>query len=623
MQEFELKSREELIAELIQVRKEKADLEKTREHEKHATICYDNLFQFCGLVDIQGNLLEVNPSALRISGLTNEDVKNVPSWDSPWWKNMSLEQREKLKEQINVAVREKRIVRYEVPLDAPAEGKHLYIDFSLTPVFDEEHNVKYLVSEGRDITERKHAEDEVKQKNEDLNKANEKILELDEHKSHFLATISHELRTPLTLILGPAEKLLRSDSVNKKDVDKAMKVIVSNANILLKHVNSLLDLSRIEANKSSCDYVEMKDYATFIRQLCSNFEILAKEKSINFDINTPHTPLTVQCDSEKMEKVVLNLLSNAFKFTPAFGQISVKLEVIALSPNKIVNSDHIQLHVMDSGPGIPEHFKAKVFERFQQADAGITRKFGGTGLGLAIAREFTEMHYGAISVEKSDLGGAHFTIRFPKLAPAGAEVNRQENLVSSDLVYQTLLELETDIQSPSLTHARNYLIKNRARNNVEKDLVLVVEDNTSMTKYLMEILEPYYDVITAANGKIGIQMAEKFMPDCIVTDLMMPELSGDQMVVQIRRNSECDKIPIILLTAKQDESLKIQLLKSGAQDCLSKPFKTEELLARIKNLVAVKTAWETINEVLAEQTKSFNDLIEDIKILFEHDPKCK
>lgn len=185
------------------------------------------------------------------------------------------------------------------------------------------------------------------------------------------------------------------------------------------------------------------------------------------------------------------------------------------------------------------------------------------------------------------------------------------------------MELETDIQSPSLTHARNYLIKNRARNHVEKDLVLVVEDNTSMTKYLMEILEPYYDVITAANGKIGIQMAEKFIPDCIVTDLMMPELSGDQMVVQIRRNSECDKIPIILLTAKQDESLKIQLLKSGAQDCLSKPFKTEELLARIKNLIAVKTAWETINEVLAEQTKSFNDLIEDIKILFEHDPKSK
>lgn len=136
-------------------------------------------------------------------------------------------------------------------------------------------------------------------------------------------------------------------------------------------MNSLLDLSRIEAKKSTCDYVEIKDYAGFIRQLCSNFEILAKEKSINFESNTPNSPVTVQCDSEKMEKIVLNLLSNAFKFTPSHGQILVKLEVLTLSPNKLINSDCIHLHVSDSGPGIPDHFKTKVFERFQQADAGM------------------------------------------------------------------------------------------------------------------------------------------------------------------------------------------------------------------------------------------------------------
>jgi PAS domain S-box-containing protein len=622
MAEFESKTREELIEEIRHLR---TQVITTR--ERNATISYDNMFQFVGLMDPQGNLLQVNPAALKISGVQLQDIIGVPAWDSPWWRNMSADTRMTLKHYVQVAYKEKRLVRYEVEIEAPGDNKLIYIDFSISPVFDDAGNIKCFITEGRDITERKHAEDEVRRKNEELNMLNQKIQELDKQKSIFLANVSHELKTPLALILGPAEKVLRQDSLITVEMRPVMESILANGNILLKHVNDLLDLSRLEARKALCEYTEVRDFSNYLKRLSSNFEVLAADRGITYDV-IESLPFKVHCDVDKMEKIFLNLLSNAFKFTPNHGHIVVEMthdEPATDKPRGL-----IRISVRDSGPGVPEKIRTKIFERFQQGDEGLSRKYGGTGLGLAIAKDFIELHQGTIDVRDSSLGGAEFIVEFPQYASSEVKITHDDR--DSSLGMQTVLDVKSQLPIPERA-VDNYESSLESTSpsddsevhvpTAEKDVVLVVEDNIAMNTFIKEALEDEFTVITAFNGKEGLRLAEKHLPDCILTDIMMPLMSGDQLVREVRKNPAMDKIPILLLTAKADDDVKVQLLRNGAQDYINKPFNCEDVKARISNMITIKKTWQTLTSTLSAQTKSLNELIDDIKILFNHDPACK
>lgn len=406
----------------------------------------------------------------------------------------------------------------------------------------------------------------------------EKTKELEQLKTQFFANVSHELRTPLALILGPAESLERAWGLS--DVERRhVRLIASNARALLKHVNDLLDISKLEARKVTPEYAET-DVGQVIRSLAANFDGVARDRSITYRVDAGD--LRAQVDIDQLERVALNLLSNAFKFTPVGGVIRCSLHA--------AGTEDFVLEVADSGPGVrPEH-RAVIFERFRQADGGATRKFGGTGLGLAIAKEFVELHGGSLTVGDAAEGGAAFRVELPRSAPGGAPLSPRvvdRAPPSLELLRPVLDELRPAVEATEPVPA-----------NAEEPLVLVVEDNPEMNRFVHESLSRDYRVVSALDGRQGLDKAKALHPDLILTDMMMPELSGDQLVRELRADPSLTDVPIVLLTAKADDELRTQLLQNGASDYLMKPFSVEELRARIDNLVSSKRARDVLQHEL-------------------------
>ncbi|HET9450013.1 MAG TPA: HAMP domain-containing sensor histidine kinase, partial [Aggregicoccus sp.] len=250
----------------------------------------------------------------------------------------------------------------------------------------------------------------LEQKNRELEALYARLREADAHKTQFFANVSHELRTPLSLILGPVERLLTHD-VSAAEQRADLQVVERNAQLLLRHVNALLDSAKLEAGQLRPDYAQV-DLAELLRRVASNFELLSRERQVPLEVVAPQA-LPAQVDAEKMERVLLNLLSNAFKFTPPGGRVRCVLEE---------SGEGAWLAVEDSGPGVPESAREAIFERFRQAAAEGEVPQGGTGLGLAIARDFVQLHAGTLHVEGGALGGARFVTQLPLMAPGGAPV---------------------------------------------------------------------------------------------------------------------------------------------------------------------------------------------------------
>jgi PAS domain S-box-containing protein len=410
----------------------------------------------------------------------------------------------------------------------------------------------------RDITQRKQAEE--------LARLYAQSREMDRLKTEFFANISHELRTPLALILGPVRKRLVAGGMNE-DERRDLELVERNASSLLRHVNDLLDLSKLDAGKMKAEYEET-DLAHLVRLVVSNFESLAHERGLRYQIELPSS-LPAQVDPRKMERVLLNLLSNAFKFTPAGG--SVRLAMRREDGRAVVE-------VEDSGPGIPVHMRDAIFERFRQIDSGANRQFGGTGLGLSIAKQLVTLHGGSITVgEARDGVGSLFRVELPLLAPAGSEVRPATDECDQETIRQAVGALAVRKVAQPQSGAP------RAAN---MPLVLVVEDNPDMNAFISETLAAHYQVAQAFDGREGLEKALELRPDLILCDIMMPVMSGDQLVRELRQHQELDDVPIVLLTARADDRLLVQLLKEGAQDYLQKPFAAERLLAKMDRLVA-------------------------------------
>ena len=434
---------------------------------------------------------------------------------------------------------------------------------------------------------------ELQEANRQLREANEKLDQVDQLKTEFFANVSHELRTPLALILGPAEQLLHSPMVTGTDRERVA-LIERNARLLLKHVNDLLDVSKLEAGKMDVAYADV-DVAEWVRLGASYFDVLANEKQISFAVEAPQT-LRAQVDPDKIMRVLVNLLSNAFKFTPSGGQVRCTLRAIAAA-------DRVVLEVADSGPGIPAEERATVFERFRQLAGGSTRRFGGTGLGLAIARDFVGLHGGEISAGEGPEGGALFRVVLPAHAPGGADIRamRADSLRVDDAALATVQELRSRAK-PQPEPGKN-----------GRPTVLVVEDHPEMNRFICETLASEYLTLSAFDGKEGLEKAIQLRPELIVSDVMMPEMSGDQLVREVRQHDELRSTALVLLTAKADDELRLQLLRDGAQDYIMKPFSGEELRVRAASLIAANRARSVLQRELESRQENLELLAAEMR----------
>ena len=336
--------------------------------QKLARIALDEMYQFVAVLDAQGTLLEVNRAALEGGGLTLSDVEGKPFWQCFWWE-VSTEIQDTLRAAITRCARGE-FIRYDVEVYGRAGGKEtIIIDFSMIPVKDHDGRVVFIVPEGRDITEKKAHEREIAQKNLELQGLLERIRELDEIKTQFFANVSHELRTPLALILGPAQRLVDDQgTITLAERRESAHVIARNARMLLKHVNDLLDLSKLEAGKLKIE-LQDADVSALVRLVASHFAVLAADRRIDYVVDADDACVTA-VDPDKLQRVIMNVLANAFKFVPDGGRVRCSVTK---------GTGAFTVAIDDSGPGVKREMRQAIFERFRQAEGGAdsqTRRHG-------------------------------------------------------------------------------------------------------------------------------------------------------------------------------------------------------------------------------------------------------
>ncbi len=412
----------------------------------------------------------------------------------------------------------------------------------------------------------------------------EQLMALDRQKTEFFQNISHEFRTPLTLTIGPLESAV----TRKEGLDfEQSEIALRNSRRLLRLVNQLLDLQRLDAGRMQPTFRPC-DLAGFIQEIVEAFQPYCDRKNLTLVTALEPCP-EVYLDLEKFDKVLYNLLSNAIKFTASGGGVNLSLEP---------DGDQCLLKVKDTGIGIRSDQIPHLFERFRQADGSANRSYEGSGLGLSLVKELVELHGGRISVESAYGLGTTFTIRIPvgstHLPPE--QVLSQPTSLESQRAAVELADIE--VVSPSeLTEAQAVKLPalpakssaSTANPSLEGSKVLVVDDNPDLRAYVSNILQRHaYQVRTAFNGAAGLEMAQTYHPDLIITDLMMPMVSGLELIQRIRADQTLQGCPIILLTAKADDDTRIEGVEQGADAYLAKPFNDRELLAEVRNLLMLK-----------------------------------
>jgi signal transduction histidine kinase/DNA-binding response OmpR family regulator/predicted GH43/DUF377 family glycosyl hydrolase len=396
----------------------------------------------------------------------------------------------------------------------------------------------------------------------------QQLHEVDRMKSRFFANISHEFRTPLTLIQGPATQLLRDEE--NLDVKGNAGMIVKNARRLLTLVNQLLDLSKIEAGTLMLR-VEELDLVDLVKGIAAAFESLSKRKGVEFRVESFEEYILGWFDRDAVEKIIDNLLSNAFKFTDPGGKVT-----LAMRHFEIDGRESARLSVSDTGIGIAPDQLGRIFERFYQVDGSHTREQEGTGIGLSLTRELVELHKGRITVS-SELGvGSTFTVELP----LGKGNYSNDQIVETERS-PAFVDVSTEAQwsEPEETE------QGQPKGKTDLPLVLIVEDNADMQKYIRTCLGREYRIIEAMDGQEGVQRAVGTIPDLVVSDVMMPKMDGFELCRVLKQDERSSHVPIILLTAKADTAHKIEGLETGADDYITKPFDARELLVRARNLI--------------------------------------
>lgn len=445
----------------------------------------------------------------------------------------------------------------------------------------------------------------------------EKLQEVDHLKSRFFANISHEFRTPLTLIMGQVDSELESPE-EKKNKSK-LQMISRNAEKLLTLINQLLDLSKFEAGQMTLK-ASQQNVVPLLRYLVSAFESWAAQKRISLQFESSHDEILLWYEQEKIEKVMYNLLSNALKFTPEGGKVSVQLSVISdqLSAARLNTEHSLLITVRDSGIGIPRDRLPHIFDRFYQVDSSQTREFEGTGIGLALSKELVQLHGGGISVQSTEGFGSTFTVTLPlgyahlkpeqiaALKSKKQEANSKEQIMGDGGEYPVISvqpaatsdqsersgDPDSSGQPATSIEPQVSSIQEQATSDLHpatsNEFILIVEDNADMRAFIGESLREEYRIVEAANGDEGFVKAQEYSPDLIITDVMMPRVDGYEMTRRIRQDQITSHIPIIMLTAKAADEDKFAGLEQGVDAYLTKPFNKKELRIRVRKLIELR-----------------------------------
>lgn len=381
----------------------------------------------------------------------------------------------------------------------------------------------------------------------------EKEHEIAEIKSKVFTNISHEFRTPLTLIMGPLEDLSEDEKIDTS-VKRVINKVQNQSKRLLSLVNQLLDFNKAEANSLRLN-ASYQEVVSLSKSIANSFEDEAYRKQINFTFKSNSKEINLWVDKDKLESIEYNLLSNAFKFTPNGGEIS--FEVNFVNGNKPT----CEIIVADTGKGVKEEDKVRIFDRFYQAAQAEPGKYVGTGIGLAFVKDLVELHNGTIILQDHHPQGTLFKIEIP-----AEEISYQDGEIVEEV--KALNDFEEE--EPEIAEA---------------PILLVVEDNEELNQYLCKTLSKIGEVISAKDGKEGVEKAFQTIPDLVVSDVMMPEMNGYELCKTLKEDNRTSHIPIILLTAKSDDVSHIQGMKSGADNYLAKPFKPGILVSHVKNLI--------------------------------------
>jgi signal transduction histidine kinase/DNA-binding response OmpR family regulator len=433
-----------------------------------------------------------------------------------------------------------------------------------------------------------------------------KMHEVDEMKSRFFTNISHEFRTPLTLILGPATDIL--DSTNELKTRKNISLIRKNANRLLGLVNQLLDISKLESGNMKLQTAP-QNIVTLLKAFTLSFTSYAERKRITLKFNSSENEIMVYLDKDKIEKIMTNLLSNAFKFTPEGGRIEISMRVrqsydgqsnlnmpeatapVSLAPPDRSSSvirrtpsndwfhEGVEVRISDSGIGIPPDKLPHIFDRFYQVDGSHTREQEGTGIGLALTKELVELHKGKIEVESVEGKGTTFVITLP--------------LGKDHLKLEEIGQAEDGKEKDLIQHVYDDDLEKRGEPEVDLEIaekesfpsLLIIEDNFDLRKYIKDQLQEGYRILEAGDGEDGWAQSLEHLPDLIISDVMMPKMDGFQLCQKLKMDERTSHIPVILLTAKAAKEDKLAGYETGADEYIMKPFEPVELRARIKNLL--------------------------------------
>ena len=425
--------------------------------------------------------------------------------------------------------------------------------------------------------ELKRVNGELESKNAELKRLNEEVLELTHSRLVFFTNISHELRTPLTLIADPVEMLLEDSGIKGKSRE-LLKMVKRNAVALQQLVSSILDFRKIQNGKMELTLYRF-DLVKALKMWVGDFQLTAERKQIklHLDITDSVGSQEVVADKEKIARVVFNLLSNALKYTPAGGDIFVSLKD---------EDGKFRLDVRDTGKGISQEEAGKIFERFFQAKGAAS----GTGIGLALVKSFVELHHGEARVE-SELGkGSDFFVVIPREQEDNSlvihtDVDNVDNYVSFSLSDDKTLVDEANLQYIDDGERKSGKVQQLLSDNTNKPTVLVIDDNNDIRQYEHTLLQDDYIVLEAADGKEGLDVAKKEVPDLVICDVMMPVMDGLEFTQNLKTHTATSHIPVIMLTAKNLEEHRAEGYEHGADSYITKPFHSKVLLARIENLL--------------------------------------
>jgi PAS domain S-box-containing protein len=440
---------------------------------------------------------------------------------------------------------------------------------------------------------------------EEERKRAEALAEIDRAKTLFFSNVSHEFRTPLTLMLGPVEDALRNETMPPGEREQ-LDVVHRNGLRLLKLVNTLLDFSRIEAGRAQASY-KSTDLAALTAELASNFRSACEKAGLRLLIDCPALPEPVYVDRDMWEKIVLNLISNAFKFTFS-GEIAVTLRA---------GGGSAVLMVRDTGTGIAAEALGRLFERFYRIEGAKGRSYEGSGIGLALVQELVKLHGGTVAVE-SQLGrGSTFSVTVPlgrAHLPAeriGAErAQTSTALRAQAFVAEAMRWLPNDTgTSGSILEAEGADIVTEAGSSGNRPRVLVADDNADMREYLRRLLGSRFDVETVADGEAALAAIHRQPPDLLLSDVMMPRLDGAGLVARLRADPQTSTLRIILLSARAGEDAKLEGLTAGADDYLTKPFSARELLAHVTANIKIARIRREATEALRHRTAQYETLL--------------